>query len=186
MKTLTVMTLLSTMALSNVAGNTNIGEMIVATPVVAISNIIDVGKLIDDEKLRILKKEENIEDEAEFELEENEVEENEVEEKQLEEAKEGNVKVEMKEHTLDSDYIDEEYLSVEKGQTSKKWEVVNCEFENEDENDVWGYESDDEVVYDQDIPYDEEINETDDEVYELSKKIISDKVSGHTEFYKNK
>ena len=43
MKTLTVMTLLSTMALSNVAGNTNIGEMIVAAPVVAISNIIDVG-----------------------------------------------------------------------------------------------------------------------------------------------
>ena len=54
MKTLTVMTLLSTMALSNISGTANGGQLVSAIPYEAVSNMLDVEKLVGEEQLVFL------------------------------------------------------------------------------------------------------------------------------------
>ena len=75
MKTLTVMTLLSTMALSNISGTANGGQLVSAIPYEAVSNMLDVEKLVGEEQLVFLNNETDTDevdevDEADVEPEE--------------------------------------------------------------------------------------------------------------------
>ena len=93
MKTLTVMTLLSTMALSNFSGTANGGQLVSAIPYEAVSNMLDVEKLVGEEQLVFLNDEtdtDEVEEVGEVEVEPEEFEVN-YEDEEVEEEVENEI-----------------------------------------------------------------------------------------------
>ena len=172
MKTLTVMTLLSTMALSNISGTANGGQLVSAIPYEAVSNMLDVEKLVGEEQLVFLNNETDTDevdevDEADVEPEEFEVDyedeelveeiENEIEDPEVEENEDEGFEYDNEQYGIAPIYDGSNYISSDETAINEEWyERERERIDGNDEEVVWGYESDDEVIYDEDIPYDDE------------------------------
>ena len=172
MKTLTVMTLLSTMALSNISGTANGGQLVSAIPYEAVSNMLDVEKLVGEEQLVFLNNETDTDevdevDEADVEPEEFEVDyedeelveeiENEIEDTEVEENEDEGFEYDNQQYGIAPIYDGSNYISSDETAINDEWyEMERERIDGNDEEVVWGYESDDEVIYDEDIPYDDE------------------------------
>ena len=172
MKTLTVMTLLSTMALSNISGTANGGQLVSAFPYEAVSNMLDVEKLVGEEQLVFLNNETDTDevdevDEADVEPEEFEVDyedeelveeiENEIEDTEVEENEDEGFEYDNEQYGIAPIYDGSNYISSDETAINDEWyEMERERIDGNDEEVVWGYESDDEVIYDEDIPYDDE------------------------------
>lgn len=172
MKTLTVMTLLSTMALSNISGTANGGQLVSAIPYEAVSNMLDVEKLVGEEQLVFLNNETDTDevdevDEADVEPEEFEVDyedeelveeiENEIEDTEVEENEDEGFEYDNEQYGIAPIYDGSNYISSDETAINDEWyEMERERIDGNDEEVVWGYESDDEVIYDEDIPYDDE------------------------------
>ena len=175
MKTLTVMTLLSTMALTNISGTANGGQLVSAIPFEAVSNLLNVEKLVGEEQLVFLNDETDtdeveevgeVEDEPEeFEIdyEDEEVEEeveNEIEDTEVEENEDEDFEYENEHYGIEPIYDGSNYISSDETVINDEWyEMERERIDGNDEEIVWGYESDDEVIYDEDIPYDDEASD---------------------------
>lgn len=172
MKTLTVMTLLSTMALTNISGTANGGQLVSAIPYEAVSNMLDVEKLVGEEQLVFLNNETDTDevDEAEVEPEEFEVDyedeevveeiENEIEDTEIEENEDEDFEYDNEQYGIAPIYDGSNYISSDETAINDEWyEMERERIDGNDEEVVWGYESDDEVIYDEDIPYDDEASD---------------------------
>ena len=175
MKTLTVMTLLSTMALSNFSGTANGGQLVSAIPYEAVSNMLDVEKLVGEEQLVFLNDEtdtDEVEEVGEVEVEPEEFEvnyededveeevENEIEDTEVGENEDEDFEYENEHYGIEPIYDGSNYISSDETAINDEWyEMERERIDGNDEEVVWGYESDDEVIYDEDIPYDDEASD---------------------------
>ena len=175
MKTLTVMTLLSTMALSNFSGTANGGQLVSAIPYEAVSNRLDVEKLVGEEQLVFLNDEtdtDEVEEVGEVEVEPEEFEvnyedeeveeevENEIEDTEVGENEDEDFEYENEHYGIEPIYDGSNYISSDETAINDEWyEMERERIDGNDEEVVWGYESDDEVIYDEDIPYDDEASD---------------------------
>lgn len=172
MKTLTVMTLLSTMALTNISGTANGGQLVSAIPFEAVSNLLNVEKLVGEEQLVFLNDEtdtDEVEEVGEVEVEpekfevnyeDEEVEEeveNEIEDTEVGENEDEDFEYDNEQYGVAPIYDGSNYISSDETAINDEWyEMERERIDGNDEEVVWGYESDDEVIYDEDIPYDDE------------------------------
>ncbi|MDY3796055.1 MAG: hypothetical protein SOZ81_05075 [Agathobacter sp.] len=172
MKTLTVMTLLSTMALTNISGTANGGQLVSAIPFEAVSNLLNVEKLVGEEQLVFLNDEtdtDEVEEVGKVEVEPEEFEvnyeneeveeevENEIEDTEVGENEDEDFEYDNEQYGVAPIYDGSNYISSDETAINDEWyEMERERIDGNDEEVVWGYESDDEVIYDEDIPYDDE------------------------------
>ena len=175
MKTLTVMTLLSTMALTNISGTANGGQLVSAIPYEAVSNMLDVEKLVGEEQLVFLNDETDTDEvekvgevevepeEFEIDYEDEEVEEeveNEIEDTEVGKNEDENFEYDNEQYGVAPIYDGSNYISSDETAINDEWyEMERERIDGNDEEVVWGYESDNEVIYDEDIPYDDEASD---------------------------
>lgn len=175
MKTLTVMTLLSTMALTNISGTANGGQLVSAIPYEAVSNMLDVEKLVGEEQLVFLNDETDTDEveevgkvevepeEFEVNYEDEEVEEeveNEIEDTEVGKNEDEDFEYDNEQYGVAPIYDGSNYISSDETAINDEWyEMERERIDGNDEEVVWGYESDNEVIYDEDIPYDDEASD---------------------------